>query len=81
MDEIPIHFIHPSPGVGKTRFFLEMVRMGAKEKKAYIPENKHRQKKRAIVDYLLFIAVLFKSCTVYDSIHTKIRDYPTHSLI
>ena len=32
--------------------------MGAKEKKAYIPENKHSQKKRAIVDDLCLVQIM-----------------------
>ena len=68
----PVYFIHASPGMGKTRLFLEMVKMGDEEQKFYLSKSPDIENKRKLVDDFLHIAISFNGCTTYDPIHLKI---------
>ena len=72
----PLYFIHASPGMGKTRLFLEMVRIGADEQKRLLSGLPDRKEAIDLVDDFLHIAVSFNGCTTYDPMHIKITDVP-----
>ena len=78
----PIHFMHASPGVGKTRFFLEMVKMGVDKQKSYLYKgaflNKKisMEKKEALLDDILHIAVSFNGRTAYKPKHITVTTEP-----
>ena len=70
----PVYFIHASPGMGKTRLFLEMVRMGDEEQKYYLSKSADIENKRKLVDDFLHVAISFNGCTNYNPVHVKITD-------
>ena len=77
----PIHFIHASDGVGKTRLFLEIVKMGIHEQnrlsRSFFQKKKSWIKnKKALLDDMLHIAVSFNCRTTYDPEHTTITTVP-----
>ena len=72
-----IFFVHASPGVGKTRLFLEMVKMNVEDRKPNILYVGKREEKRALIDNFIHIAVSFNGSTTYrdlDSIITGMKD-------
>ena len=70
----PVYFIHASPGMGKTRLFLEMVRMGDEERKSYLSKSLDKENKIKLIDDFLHVAISFNGCTYYNPMHTKISD-------
>ena len=79
--KLPFYFIHASDGVGKTRLFLEIVKMGIHEQKrlsrSFFQKKKSWIKnKKALLDDMLHIAVSFNCRTTYDPEHTTISTVP-----
>ena len=78
----PIHFMHASPGIGITPFFLEMVKIGVDKQKSYLSKcdflNKKisMEKKEALLDDILHIAVSFNGRTTYKPKHMTMTTKP-----
>ena len=61
------------PGVGKTRLFLELVKMTADERKRCLLDvDDNVKEKKALINDLLPIAVSFNGCTLFNSADSKI---------
>ena len=68
----PIYFIHASPGMGKTRLFLEMVKIGIDDQKLLLLDDGTIEEKGALLEDILYIAISFNGSTPYNPTHTKI---------
>ena len=67
-----IYFIHASPGVGKTRLFLEMVKFETDKQIRHLLGSDDQEEARAIIGDILYIAASFNGSTQYDSADSTI---------
>ena len=67
-----IYFMHASPGVGKTRLFLEMVKLETDRQIRHVLVNDDQEEASAIIGDILHIAVSFNGSTQYDSADSTI---------
>ena len=75
-EHTPLYFINASPGVGKTRLFLQMVKLEVEELKRHLSNNHQINAKREVVDDFLHVAVSFNGSTSYNPLHIKLGNIP-----
>ena len=76
VEKNPIHFIHGSSGVGKTRLFVEMVKMESDQQKHLLSNDLNIDGKKALVDDTLHIAISMHGRTPYEPLYNKLTTMP-----
>jgi len=70
----PIFFVHASPGVGKTRIFTEIVKMGTEKQKSILFGVGDAERKSAQLENILHIVISFNSTTRYKAEQDAVAD-------